>query len=287
MLKNKKFIFSMVFALILVVNLAFPNVTFSDLIKKTIEVNYVGISLVVDDKKVDLGKDTNGNNIEPFVYNGTTYLPVAAVAKALDKKVKWDGDTKTIYVGGKEAGENVAKLNQDIKFMNKKMEAILSNGSHLDVNNEIAFKSGLFTSEFDESGVKTYDDIMGKKYKHMISINNGNIKFFLNPEPLKTHCYVDYPANGEYKKFKATIGWYSLARNYTGLGTVIYNIYADDKLVGTYELPESTPSKEISADITGALKVRIEMTQKDYSTAGNGRNSPIVNAALFDPIFIK
>lgn len=35
----------------------------------------------------------------PFVYNGTTYVPLRYVAEALGKPVKWDGATGTIYIG--------------------------------------------------------------------------------------------------------------------------------------------------------------------------------------------
>ncbi|NCC69307.1 MAG: copper amine oxidase N-terminal domain-containing protein, partial [Clostridia bacterium] len=34
-----------------------------------------------------------------FIYGGTTYLPVRAVASALGVEVGWDGDTSTVYLG--------------------------------------------------------------------------------------------------------------------------------------------------------------------------------------------
>ena len=63
-----------------------------------ITASYVGISLVVDGVPVT-PKDANGKVVEPFIYEGTTYLPVRAVGEALGKKVSWDGATKTVYVG--------------------------------------------------------------------------------------------------------------------------------------------------------------------------------------------
>ena len=41
---------------------------------------------------------TNRNN-EPFIYNGTTYLPIRAVGEAVGKQVSWDGRTNTVYLG--------------------------------------------------------------------------------------------------------------------------------------------------------------------------------------------
>jgi len=57
-----------------------------------------GISIVVDGKKIN-PKDGNGNAVEPIIYNGTTYLPVRAVADALGKAVYWDGPNYTVYLG--------------------------------------------------------------------------------------------------------------------------------------------------------------------------------------------
>lgn len=66
--------------------------------KKTIEVDYVDIKLVVNGKEVT-PKDVNGNVVEPFAYQGTTYLPVRAVGEALGKTVRWEGEAKTVHLG--------------------------------------------------------------------------------------------------------------------------------------------------------------------------------------------
>jgi len=57
-----------------------------------------GIKIVVDGKKLN-PTDANGNRVEPIIYNGTTYLPVRAVADALGKSVYWDGPNYTVYLG--------------------------------------------------------------------------------------------------------------------------------------------------------------------------------------------
>ena len=65
---------------------------------KTIQVLYNDISLVVDGVPIT-PRDANGVEVEPFVYNGTTYLPVRAVGEAIGKQVTWDGNTQTVYIG--------------------------------------------------------------------------------------------------------------------------------------------------------------------------------------------
>ena len=65
---------------------------------KNIQVYYTGIKLVVDGVQIT-PKDANGSTVEPFTYNGTTYLPVRAVGDAIGKQVRWDGNTQTVYIG--------------------------------------------------------------------------------------------------------------------------------------------------------------------------------------------
>ncbi len=67
---------------------------------ETIQALYKDIKIYVDGVKID-PKDANGNTVEPFVYNGTTYLPVRAVGEAIGKQVTWDGATSSVYLGEK------------------------------------------------------------------------------------------------------------------------------------------------------------------------------------------
>jgi len=44
-------------------------------------------------------RDVNGNALTPITYNGSTYLPVRAVAEAAGLNVDWDGATQTVLIG--------------------------------------------------------------------------------------------------------------------------------------------------------------------------------------------
>jgi len=65
---------------------------------KNLEAAFNNIKIVVDGSEIS-PKDANGNAVEPFIVDGTTYLPVRAVANALDKAVYWDGPNWTVYLG--------------------------------------------------------------------------------------------------------------------------------------------------------------------------------------------
>lgn len=77
----------------------FTMSVFASSTRKSIEVIYSNIKLVVDGKNVQFGKDAAGNKIEPFIYNGTTYLPIRSVGEAMGKNLDWDGQTQTVYIG--------------------------------------------------------------------------------------------------------------------------------------------------------------------------------------------
>lgn len=65
---------------------------------KSINVGYNNIKVYINNKLTQM-LDPNGNGVEPFTYNGTTYVPLRAVSEALGQNVKWDDATKSIYVG--------------------------------------------------------------------------------------------------------------------------------------------------------------------------------------------
>lgn len=71
--------------------------TLAALASKTIQV-YTGVNVYVDDQLIQ-PKDANGDPVEVFAYNGTTYLPVRAIGQALGKTIQWDGATNSVYVG--------------------------------------------------------------------------------------------------------------------------------------------------------------------------------------------
>lgn len=64
---------------------------------EVIEVTYDNIKVYKDNVLCEL-KDGNGSTIEPFIYNGTTYMPVRGTANLADMEVTWDGNTKSVYL---------------------------------------------------------------------------------------------------------------------------------------------------------------------------------------------
>jgi hypothetical protein len=64
---------------------------------ETLSAEYRNIKIVIDGSTVT-PKDGNGAPVEPFIVNGTTYLPVRAVAQAMNSTVSWDAATSTVTI---------------------------------------------------------------------------------------------------------------------------------------------------------------------------------------------
>lgn len=45
-----------------------------------------------------VAKDENGAEVQPILYNGTTYVPLRAIEELNGKFVDWDGDTNTVWI---------------------------------------------------------------------------------------------------------------------------------------------------------------------------------------------
>ncbi|HEX9060907.1 MAG TPA: copper amine oxidase N-terminal domain-containing protein [Clostridia bacterium] len=65
---------------------------FAEGLKKSILVTLNDVKLKVNGKKVEA---------DNFLYNGTTYVPLRAVANMLNKEVTWDGGSKTVGIDDK------------------------------------------------------------------------------------------------------------------------------------------------------------------------------------------
>jgi hypothetical protein len=108
----------------LIIGIMLMSAVFAD--SRTIEAFYSNIKISIDGNIVEL-KDTTGNPVEPFIYEGTTYLPVRAIAEALGMEVKFNETTNTVELAKKEGekkviwndAENIAKAMEKQKEIDK------------------------------------------------------------------------------------------------------------------------------------------------------------------------
>ncbi len=228
--------------------LAGGSVLAADLSQK-IDVYYRNISLYVNGAQI-VPKDAKGNVVEPFIYNGTTYLPVRAVGEALGMDVQWDGKTASAYLGKKDQNQPDTYLSKlqwnDYQERAEKSSISVINGTVTDYNGN-SYTSGLLFSVYEA------------QYHWENKYDNCN-------------ALIAYPLNSSYRTLTGKI---VLPKSYnlTTTGkkdcecapTDVY-IYGDDELL--YKATGVTNSMPFSftADVRGVnqLEIRINVSNGEW-----------------------
>jgi hypothetical protein len=146
----------------LTVSMTVPAVAAS--IQKQITAYYNGIKIYIDGELIT-PKDGNGKIVEPFVSDGTTYLPVRAVGEAFGKSVEWDGTTQSVYIGQKPGA---------VQYLTDICPAYQVSGS--DYKEYSALKSGGAES-FSLGGVKYLDGITLPVFEGRWGVYNFNSQY--------------------------------------------------------------------------------------------------------------
>ncbi|MCD7855414.1 MAG: NPCBM/NEW2 domain-containing protein [Clostridiales bacterium] len=183
------------------------------------ELTYKNIKVYADGEVVDT------TEAEPFIYDGTTYLPVRAVANAFGKEVTWNGETNTVYLGAvPSVYVETDTLLEDMYSYNSTFQQV----SH--VNNGADNINQKHTSGciFKCGGVN----------------NDGS---------------VEYSLNGKFATFSGIIALPYVERNNNSEKVV--TIYADGKAVYTSSKMKSGSAPEafdIDVSETAVIKVKVE-----------------------------
>lgn len=211
---------------------------FGESIEKQILVVYNNIKIVVDGQTVT-PKDANGNIIEPFVYNGTTYLPVRAISQALGKEVYYDANTNTIYLG--KVSNQTSYLTDLIPY---------------DINDFI--NSIFHTKSYSIDGNMT---ITKKQYTKGLQLQVAGYQT----------QKVNYNLDGKYKVITGLVGLDDTDNAFAFKESpVIVNFYADEKKIDTLQFNQGDFAKEILLEINGASKLTIE-------TISERNNHPLID----------
>lgn len=184
------------------------------------QLTYKNIVVYADGKLVD----TTG--AEPFIYNGTTYLPVRAVADAIGKEVNWVGETNTVYLG-----------------------AMPSNFVETDTKLEDMYSYNSTFSKIEH--IQKGADNLSNKY------TSGAVFYCTNAKTQDENS-VEYSLNGKYKSIKGTVCVPYVDRKNTNEKVV--KIYGDDKLLFTSKtLTAGSQPENIDLDLKGVAVLKIEI----------------------------
>ena len=150
---------------------------------------YMGVNIYVDGV-LFTPRDANGNKITPFVHNGTTYLPIAAISTLYGADVEWKNNS--VYI---EANDNT------------------SDTYYIDENgNKVYFKE---YPAVPVSGEQPNAQLTQKKLSGVSGVNiyfNGNLYTPQLTNGKKTEVYIIngttyIPARDISAMFGTSIGW--------------------------------------------------------------------------------
>ena len=155
---------------------------------KNIRVQYCGIKLVVNGAPVT-PKDANGSTVEPFIYNGTTYLPVRAVGNALGQDVAWNGNTKTVYIGMNETDTKTKKLKP---YERDDMHVLEDNGKTVTMMGK-KYTQGLDPTSYSSSALYSLDGLyksveMDIGHQDGAGNNTAALNFYVDGDLVDTYA---------------------------------------------------------------------------------------------------
>jgi hypothetical protein len=152
--KYKQFLLGFIIA-----SLLFSSITvFADLTE--IKAYLSDIKIALNGRILEL-KDANGNKVTPVVYNGTTYLPVRALANAFGKDVNYDSVANTVNITDK-----VVVKPEPEPIVTKKEPEKENQISTVSISNKEYITIGQFIEVYYDKGYR------------LQNIGNGYFRFF-------------------------------------------------------------------------------------------------------------
>ena len=134
-------------------------------------------------------------NVAPVIYkNGRTYIPLRFVAEALDKKVVWDGSTKSVLIC------DIAKYESIKQIFEKSNEATRLAGKYKQtLTADATVESGQITMKIG-IGAESLVDILQKKLYSNIMINMLGMEIKTDTYYSDNAMYVLDPSNQKWTK---------------------------------------------------------------------------------------
>lgn len=234
---------------VLIGSLLTSGIVFGKEISEMAELYYNNIKIYIDGAEI-VPKDANGNTVEPFTMNGTTYLPVRAISNAFGKDVEWDGATQSVYIGKKDQTKPDNYLDRiqynDFKKGSENHEMNIIHGSITDYNNK-DYTNGILFKVIQPNHHKLDDSD-------------------------KANIIIGYPLNSSYKTLKGNIVLpkkYEISTgkyDYCSSEPVSVWFYGDGKLLNSFT--EITMSMPFSFDInlSGVNQLTIKIKGQGYGS---------------------
>ena len=221
---------------------------FARQITETISVTYDNIKILIDGIEYT-ATDVNGTVIEPFIYKGTTYLPVRGIANAFGKDVSWEPQTSTVILGSKNYDwlDQIGYANYETTGAFNKMAAISDNTQSTEgekINRGLYFNLSCSTSY----GAKETND-----------------------DEWETWQRVEYLLNNQYATFEGEVVCLENNDYYSAHNeeTAILKLYGDGNLIYTSPpISRGTKTTEFKVDVSNykILKLDVSCPNASYTS---------------------
>lgn len=195
-----------------------------------IDVTYRDIKLNINGVNFPVSGD-----VEPFVYNGRTYVPLGIVSQALGYEVSWDANTNTVIIGSPGQTPPVitpTPTPQPPSTSGQKLIDILPPYT-------ITYSNKYYTSSASD-GVK----LGGTTYK-----NSFSIQVPINPQ------YAAFNFDGRYRLLTGIIGTTDGQTR-----DAVVEFIADDKVIKIFEIKGGSIPQSFSIDVTGVRQFTVRHT---------------------------
>jgi hypothetical protein len=215
---------------------------------ENITISFNGIRLVVNGTEVT-PRDGAGNVVEPFIWNGTTYLPVRAIATALGQEVDWDGNTQTVYIGHRDTTIQPAPMPTPTPT---------TQGRPL---TEVA----PFTQRHPSNESSSLNRVWVSHSAVIDGVTHNSVINFIRQSSAANY-YTIHSLNGQYTILNGHVGRVTGGRN----RDVVLNIVGDGRLLGSFDVPREGAAIPYSVNVSGVHELRVEMA---FSQGGGGANA--------------
>lgn len=190
--------------------------------------------------------DVNGNKVEPMIYEGTTYVPLRAMANLMGKEVDWDQQNMAVIVGEKPVAETT-------QLADMKDKVIGNTGS-----------MAIFSS-IDEITHKEFY-LKNKKITGLSNVMlNGNSWPDIN---IRDGASITFALEGDYSKIvgKAIMPYEEIGSNKENVISfyAVANDGAETKIT-SYPLKQTKDAIEFEVNVTGVKNLKVCIDKENSS----------------------
>lgn len=191
---------------------------------ESIQALYEDIKVYIDNAPIAL-TDATGATVEPFIYNGTTYLPVRGVSEALGLDVAWDDATKSVYLWDEMSADAALFLDSCPSFQSE------------------------WTTEYTKAE--------GKSFKMSgMQFSNGIVLGL--PQFGETPAHTSHKLEGKYNTLTCTVG---IMDGSDQMDSVV-TFSVDGNAVKTVSIAANSEPVKVTVPVSGGSILKIERDRK-------------------------